>query len=151
LRPLRIPRMHVADLSAEAVWWIWAGSLTCLLSALAILTWRCPDHAWAPLGSLWLLAMLWPSPMMRHYYLALAFPAVVIVWRTLVRVRAADSGHWTRCAQLAVASLAGWLIGVACLGWALPRWYGIHLAAIGLLAAATVWSVRAASRERPVA
>jgi hypothetical protein len=147
LRPLGIPRMHLAELSATAVWWIWASSLTCLLAALAILTWRCPEQAWAPLGSLWLLAMLWPSPMMRHYYLALAFPAVVIVWRTLIRVRTAESGRWTCGARLAVAALAGWLIGVACLGWGLPRWYGIHLAAIALLAAATVWSVRAAWRE----
>ena len=45
--------------------------------------------------------------------------------------------------------LIAWIIGVACLGWNDARWYGIHLAAIAALSAATAWAWRTLSKQAP--
>ena len=148
LAPLRIPRMHVADLSADVVWWIWAAIIASMLISLGVITFRAPDRAWPSLAALWMLAMLAPSPMLRHYYLALALPALVVIWRMMTRARARSNG-WTVGGRLAAVACAGWLVGIACLGWGVPRWYGIHLGVLVLVAAATVWSIRAAARSEP--
>ena len=78
--------------------------------------------------------------MMRHYYLAWAFPAIVVVWHQLQRNR--------RGGALAIVALVLWLFGAACLGWFIVRWYGAHLLALAALTVATAWSAR---RAQPVA
>lgn len=85
-----VPRFHIADLPAGVVWWIWATVLFAGFTVLCLATWRSagrPGYDWAPMAAVWILAMLWPSPMMRHYYLAWAFPALASVWIALSRRR----------------------------------------------------------------
>ena len=139
-----VPRFHVAELSAEDVWWIWVGTLAVGLAALVWMTWKTgrgdTNEQWVPLAALWLLALFWPSPMARHYYLAWAFPAVVVVWRMLAQQLRTGRSRWNVGTLLAAAALVAWGVGVACLGWPLVRWYGIHLAAIAVLMAATAWA-----------
>lgn len=123
------------------------------LAALVWMTWKTgrgdTDKQWAPLAALWLLALFWPSPMARHYYLAWAFPSVVVVWGTLARHLRTGRFRWNVGTLLAAAALVAWGIGVACLGWPLVRWCGIHLAAIAALMAATAWAWRNAGPARP--
>jgi hypothetical protein len=95
---------------------------------------------WAPIAALWILTMFWPSPMARHYYLAWAFPALAVVWCTLERELPARGFRWRAGMRLAGAALVAWVAGVACIGWLLARWYGVHLAALALLMAATAWA-----------
>jgi hypothetical protein len=103
------------------------------------------------LASLWMLAMFYFTPLMRHYYLAWAFPAVIVVYRTLVAEGSARGGRWSAGRVLAAVALAGWIIGEACLGWGVVRWYGVHMAAVTLLAAATIWAYLRISRGRRTA
>jgi hypothetical protein len=138
-----VPRMHVADLPAEVVWWIWAIPLAGGLGALAWFTWRGGGGGmsadWPFASALWLLAMFWPSPMLRHYYLAWAFPALVVVWQSLATARR-GGGQWHAGEICGLMALIGWLIGVFCLGSMPLRWYGIHLVVLALLTAATSWA-----------
>ncbi|MGD8450971.1 MAG: glycosyltransferase family 87 protein [Phycisphaerae bacterium] len=147
-----VPRFHVADLPAEVVYGIWLGILLCGLVTLAVATGLTRGRAenWAPVAAMWLLATFWPSPMARHYYLAWALPGVVVVWAALVRARGREPQCWTWGMRLAVAAVVAWVIGDICLGWHLVRWYGIHLAAIGVLMAATAWAWRI-GRPAPLA
>lgn len=155
-----VPRFHVASLSPRDVWRLWATTLTAGFVALVCFTWRrtrskparipaslgrTDDCNWHALGALWMLAMLWPSPMLRHYYLAFAFPAVVVVWRALAGEMHRTDGRWSGGTALAAIALVSWLVGVVCLGSYAAlnlRWYGIHLAVLAILAAATVWACR---------
>ena len=168
-----VPRFHLLDLPANAVWWIWASTLAVGFAALCRATWqttRRVGYDWAPIVALWLLALFWPSPMARHYYLAWAFPALAVACGALERVRHAHAngcvgmapnnaaateatdgesgrlGHW-----LIVAALAFWLVGTACLGWDLVRWYGIHLAALAVLMAAVATILPRAAKSSPCA
>jgi hypothetical protein len=155
------PRFHLADLSVRAVQAIWLSTLAAIGLLLVWLTWRGAaaskgetaaaesPQEWFALASLWLLAMFYFTPLMRHYYLLWAFPAVVVVYHTLVAEGLAQGGRWTAGKVLAAAALAGWVIGEACLGWDVVRWYGVHMAAVTLLAAATIWAylrIRGAKR-----
>jgi hypothetical protein len=141
-----VPRFALARLSAPTVRWIWGGSLALGLVALAFATWRTgrrqDGRDWAPAGALWILAIFFVSPMTRHYYLALCFPALVIVWQALLAEKRAQEGRWSPGACLAGCALAAWFVGVLCLGWDLVRWYGLHLAVVAVLIAATVWAWR---------
>jgi hypothetical protein len=144
-----VPRFHVADWSPEVVWSIWATLLVLGFAALGWFTWRRGAPAlgdWAPASALWMLAMFWPSPMTRHYYLAWAFPAIVVVWYTLLRTWKETRRRWSPGSILATSALAGWLVGVAGLGSNLLRWYGLHLAVLALLTAATAWAWHRALR-----
>jgi hypothetical protein len=139
-----MPRFHVANWPPMFLLALWAATLAIGLGALFWITWRSPPRgdSWTALAALWMLAIFWPSPMARHYYLAWAFPALVVVSGVLQ-----SEPHSNRSASragriLAMAALAGWVIGVACLGWALVRWYGLHLGVLALLTAATVWAWR---------
>ena len=145
-----VPRFHVANFSPRVVYGIWAvlvGSMLIALAGGTVWFTRSGRGAWPPVAALWLLAMFWPSPMMRHYYLAWALPALVVVWNALVRTAALRGGHWSAAMAIGVAGLLGWLVGDALLGSKLIRWYGIHLLAITLLVAATVWAWSRAQRE----
>lgn len=141
-----VPRFHVADLSAGVVRGIWAVSLAIGMGALAWLTWRTgrdgPAEAWPALASLWMLAMFWVTPMMRPYYLAMAFPAVVVVWQMLIREAERNGYRWTSGTALAAIALLAWPLGLVSLGWHRGRWYGIHLAVLAILIVATAWSWR---------
>ena len=136
-----VPRFRLANLPANAVWWLWASPLALGLVVLAWFTWRTRDDPtdWVPVSALWMLAMFWPSPMTRHYYLAWAFPALVVVWSALVAERSARR-RWSPGAILATVALLAWVVGVAGLGSKLLRWYGLHLAVLALLTAATAWA-----------
>jgi len=160
-----VPRFHIADWPPGVVWWLWFTPLALGFAALAWFTWRTRgDEAagWTPCAALWLLAMFWPSPMTRHYYLAWAFPALVVVWQwwwAMPTLRERPSlpgrgqgdgeGQWwvvptlRAGGSLAVGVFIAWLVGVACLGATIPRWYGVHLAALALLTAATATAWRA--------
>lgn len=159
-----VPRFHIADLPANVVWWLWATPLIAGFVVLGWFTYRkkgtgsAPDPVPTPegtlergacplfpadcpaLSALWLTAMFWPSPMTRHYYLAWAFPAVVLVWNTLLRQWRASPRRWSAGTILATSALAAWLVGVVGLGSKLLRWYGLHLAVLALLTAATAWA-----------
>jgi len=143
-----VPRFAVADLPVRVIYWLWAGTLAAGLVGLLWMTWRtrAGGPEWTALAAVWMLAMFWPSPMARHYYLSWAFPAVCVVWFAL-RHDLATRGHWTRGQLLAGAALLAWIISTACLGWYPARWYGIHLAAIAMLIAGAVWAWRAARRQ----
>ncbi|MFH1746828.1 MAG: glycosyltransferase 87 family protein [Planctomycetota bacterium] len=137
-----VPRFHIAELPTGVLWWIWASTLAAGFLTLCWLTWRTAGSsaAWPAVAALWLLAMFWPSPMARHYYLTWAFPALAVVWAALDRaVRQRRTGA-TISLRLPVVALIGWGIGLACIGWRLPRWYGIHLAVLVLLMAAVAWA-----------
>lgn len=138
-----VPRFSLAALPARVVWGIWLVLVGGGLVALALLTWwsgRGSAQAdWVPIAALWVLAMFWPSPMTRHYYLAWAFPAIVVVGQGLVAARA-GGGRWRAREVLTVVALIAWILGIACLGQGVMRWYGVHLAVLALLAAATVWA-----------
>ncbi len=135
-----VPRFHVADWSPAVVWWIWVVLIGGGALGLAWLTWRSGaggrENDWPIVGALWMLAMLWPSPMTRHYYLAWALPALVVVCQALVMARRQARG--VGCNVLLVAGLVGWGVGVACLGSKLVRWYGVHLVVLAVLMAAVV-------------
>ena len=162
-----VPRFHVLNLPAVAVWWIWVATLAGGFATLCWATWRTvrrADYDWTPIVALWLLAMFWPSPMARHYYLAWAFPALAVVCQMLARLRvrhahangrvgmappmesASESAHaihsWSLAERLIIVALVFWFVGVLCLGWPLVRWYGIHLAAIALLIVAVASGLR---------
>lgn len=134
------PRWHLAALPVNVVELIWLGSLGLAGLGLCWMTIRTPagSAAWPALAALWILALFWPSPMARHYYLAWALPAVVVIWSAAQR-RVCMRG---RTPLLPVVACAFWLIGVAGLGWRLGRWYGLHLLAVALLMAALVWAWR---------
>ncbi|MCH8805701.1 MAG: DUF2029 domain-containing protein [Planctomycetes bacterium] len=146
-----VPRFHIANLGPRTVWWIWSSTLGGALVALVWFTWRTGRggrRAWDAVGALWMLAMFFPSPMTRHYYLAWALPAIAVVTRALWsegRIEAASRGFGR---SLALAALLAWVVGVLCLGWHAARWYGIHLGVLILLIAATVWACRRASVGR---
>jgi hypothetical protein len=135
------PRFCLANLSAQTVWWIWASTLAFAMAALVYATWRTGRHSggvdWAPAAAMWMLAMFWLSPMTRHYYLALAFPALAVVWQATTDGFRRCGRRWDADTRLGVIAMLAWLVGVACLGWDAGRWYGIHLAVLAILAAAT--------------
>ena len=141
-----VPRFHVANLPASTVWWIWLNLIALGLAALlAVTCWSSGTAGWAPLSALWMLAMFWPSPMTRHYYLAWAFPALVIVWRALVAELERRNQRWSWTTRLAALALATWLLSVASLGSKLLGWYGVHLAVLAFLTIATLWACLRAS------
>jgi hypothetical protein len=140
-----VPRFHLADLPAGAVLAIWAATLGGGMVLLAVATWRSARDApstWTCTAACWLTAMFFLSPMTRHYYLALAFPALVVVWNALRQERIRQGGGWTAGARFARLTLWAWLLGVLSLGWDVARWYGLHLAVLALLLAATAWAWR---------
>lgn len=141
---LWVPRFHIANWSPNAVWWLWATTLGGAFVLLCAATWRTAGSRHPPetqaAAAVWMLAMFWPSPMMRHYYLAWALPALVIVWQTLLATRQPAATRHRSGRTLAIGACTVWGIGAACLGWRVVRWYGIHLAALAFLTAAAAWA-----------
>lgn len=124
----RLRRFHAASLSLETVWWVWAATLGLGLAALVGYTWKnraCGVKDWRWAGAMWILAMFFVVPMMRHYYLAMAFPAV------LAAVLGLREGQ-----RLSLLAVLAWVIGILCLGWDTGRWYGLHLGVVLILLAA---------------
>lgn len=147
LRNFGLPQVYAVDLSPQVIKMIWALIVAIALAGLALFTLRTPRRAWAPLASLWMLAMLLPSPMLRHYYLALAFPALVVIWRTYVGATSVGNPRWTAIRALGPLAGVGWLVGVAGLGWNVGRWYGLHLVVLLIVAVATIACVRLNSEQ----
>lgn len=150
----RVPRFHVADLSADTVWLIWAGTLILGLGAACLATIRSrrtspPTGGWRAEAALWMLLMLWPTPMLRDYYLALTFPAYVVVWQTLLSQRTLVSSYGR---VFAAATIAVVYLSVPALASHVANWYGVHLATTATLTAATAWAWRAGGcTARPLA
>lgn len=146
-----VPRFHIASLPPAAVKAIWAAALLTAFTALAVATWRTRGLSatgdWTPAAALWMLAMFWPSPMMRDYYLVWALPALLVVCRGLMAALASADRlpgqqsrvRWTPGMRIAAAAVWAWMIGLACLAVDAAMWYGVHLLALALLAAATAW------------
>jgi len=138
-----VPRFSLARWTAPVVWGIWLVTVAAAVAALAWMTLRTagPDalQQWAPAASLWMLAAFFITPLMRHYYLSLAFPAIAVVLHASVD----QSDRWRTNGRLMAAICAtAWLIGVACLGWDVVRWYGLHLLVVGVLAGGVAWAWR---------
>jgi hypothetical protein len=146
-----VPRFCAARWSARTVWWIWAGVVVSGVVVLAWATCRAGRASrgedWLAAGAVWLLIAFFVSPMMRHYYLALAFPAIVVVWRRLCAERQRLAGRFGAGTILAAAAMVAWGVGVAALGWDLGRWYGLHLAAAAILLAAAAWAWASVCRQ----
>ncbi len=132
-----VPRFRVADLPASVVWWLWFTPLATAFVMLLWFTWwtggRGESEDWALVSALWMLAMFWPSPMTRHYYLAWAFPALLVVcrawWVSAQVVPRHSLARWVYA-----AACIAWIIGLACLGSKVIRWYGVHLGVLAVLA-----------------
>ena len=145
-----MPRFSLFNWPANAVLAIWTVTIAAGLGALSWITWksRTAGPHWTALAALWMLAMFWLSPMAMHYYLAWAFPALVVVCGLLESELRAGRSVRSAGPILAVAALAAWVAGVACLGWPLVRWYGFHLGVLAILIASTAWALRA-QQSRP--
>jgi hypothetical protein len=149
-----VPRYRIAGLSARAVWLIWASTLAMAMGALAWATYRCRNIApggpgWRAEAAVWMLLMFWPTPMMRDYYLALALPAYLVIWRAVLGQSLSEKrGPGGR---MAIGALAFFPVGgMVALAWNAANWYGLHLATVAVLAGAAVWAWRVAHAQGPV-
>ncbi len=148
----KIPRFHIANLSTESVNGIWIVLEAIVIGAIVVATFlarrepRDPS-SFTALAALWLILMLWPSPMVRDYYLALGLPACVVAWRAVLE-RAAQG--MTMGARLAAAAVFGSYLSVLCLSWDAANWYGVHLWTFTALGAAAAWAWRAEGDRSPV-
>jgi hypothetical protein len=133
----RLRRFSLGHLSSKAVFGVWVVTLVLGMGVLCWRTFRSGD--WRAGCGAWIVSMFFVVPLMRDYYLALAFPAIVVVWNGLVRELRTNGYRWTPGALLALAGMVGWGIGVCSLGWETGRWYGIHLGVAGVLLAGTYW------------
>ena len=106
----KYPRFHALSLSANSIrtiWWVVAVSAGIMIIATTWRSRRVPvdSPVFAALAALWLGAMLLPSPMMRDYYLALVFPALIVAGNLLttasphriIRRHAIDRLRAVRC------------------------------------------------------
>jgi len=145
-----VPQLCLARLSAESVTAIWAATLALALGVLSYATWRTgrsgTQEDWPVVMSIWLLMMFFVTPMMRHYYLALALPAIALVSDRMISNLAAVRQGSHRIVLPAVA-LSLWLFGTFCLGWNVARWYGLHLAVLGVLVSAVCFLWRHTPQE----
>jgi hypothetical protein len=143
--PETAPRWHLASLSPQTVKLIWLAIMLSTLGALALASWKNRNTHGESLhaeSALWLMMTLWPSPMMRDYYLVLILPAFVLVWRAAFKTRATNTHTLGR--RLAIGALLLCYLGEWLLGWEKGNWYGLHLAGFIALALATAWAWRVA-------
>ncbi|HKQ49083.1 MAG TPA: glycosyltransferase family 87 protein [Phycisphaerae bacterium] len=139
----KIPRFHAANWSAPIVWGIWivleALVIGGILIATAVSRRGPPNSAsFTAQAALWLILMLWPSPMVRDYYLALALPACVVTWRAVLA--RSSQGPMTIGTRLAATAVFGSYVSVLCLSWDAANWYGVHLLTLVGLGMASVWA-----------
>lgn len=138
-----VPRFRLAHLSGGTVRFIWMITLAIPIVWLVIATYR-NRHASADSptraaeAALWIMLMLWPTPMLRDYYLALALPAYVVVWRRVITPAPSGRGR-----ILAAVALGICYLSVVGMGWKTGTFYGLHLATLAILAAACAWAWRA--------
>ncbi len=140
-----IPTFRAVRLSAATVWWIWAGTASIAALLLCWYSWRSgPLHPSAMAegtgegalkaeASLWLMLTFFLTPMMRDYYLALALPAFVVVWRLVL---SAGAPRWTR--WVGAVAIAAFYLSVLGLKWKTGVFYGLHLGAAAALGAGCV-------------
>lgn len=141
----KFPRFHAADLSTPFVWGIWITLEALVIGGIMITTAMSrrgpPDSAsFTALAALWLILMLWPSPMVRDYYLALALPACVVAWHAVLE--RSSSGPLSVGARLAATAVFGSYVSVLCLSWDTANWYGVHLLTLITLGMASAWAWR---------
>lgn len=90
--------------------------------------------------AVWLLAMLWLSPLMRQYYLVWAYPAIAILLADADLARAAGRRMWPFW-----LAIGAWLFGM--LAWGVDGWFfdhaarklGVNLWSILVLGAVLAW------------
>jgi glycosyl transferase family 87 len=145
----RIPRFHAAELSSNSVWSIWILLEALVMGCVVYATYtsrRGPPgrDSFAPAAALWMIVMLWPSPMVRDYYLALALPACVVAWRAVLVQSSREP--LTIGGRLAMAAIFGSYVSVLCLAWDAANWYGVHLLTFVALGAAAAWALRCKTR-----
>ena len=149
----RLPRNSIANWSADRVYILWL-LIEAAVSAFAVLITlgsRGPaesPEAWQSQAGLWLLVSMWPSPMLRDYYLPLSLPAAVIVWRTVLACRSSEKlGAAT---FTSIAALVSCFVSVLCLASDIAEWYGVHFFALATLTMATMSICRQPERlDRP--
>jgi hypothetical protein len=146
-----LPRFRVAHLSARAVWLIWCITLAGCVGSLAVATHRrrrAPRASvkWAAEAGLWMLLMLWLTPMMRDYYLALTLPAYVVMWRTALVGDVTAQGR-----KLAAGAIAICYLSVLCIGWDTVTFYGLHMITLAVLTAACAWTWNSARQNEEAA
>lgn len=142
-----IPRFRLAHLSAGTVRLIWIVIVTTPILWLLIATQRnrrspADTPPRAAEAALWMMMMFWPTPMLRDYYLALALPAYLVVWRTVI-----TTGRCTRGRGAAMVALGTCYLSIVGIGWKTATYYGLHLATLAVLAAACIWAWRVSARS----
>lgn len=129
--PHRLPIQPLQLSSGQCVW-IARGVLVALLLSLLAAT----RHAWQHLSPrarrgelvLYLLAMMFLSPLMRQYYLAWALPALVLI-------SIAATQHVTpQTGRAALVGLVVWVLGMLLWMWQPARVAGAHWLMLVLLA-----------------
>ncbi len=148
-----VPRMRLANLSADAVFAIWVVTLAVPIGLLCFATHRTRGSprrsvAWSAEAAMWMLLMFWPSPMVRDYYLALALPACVVICRFLATE---ENASHRRARAIGLVSMAVFFGGVACIKWDAGTFYGLHLATLAVLAIACAVIWRTATPRRVAA
>jgi len=144
-----VPRSPLAAFSARTVLTVWAATLAIAVGILFFVTRRsrreAPGNlAWCAEASLWMLLMLWISPLLRDYYLPLALPACVVIWQAVMVkngsvARARIPSRTPRGRMAAFAALGFFCVGFAALAVEALNWYGLHIATLAGLAAASGW------------
>ncbi len=148
-----VPRFHLASFSAPVVRAIWAATLIVAIGALAWATFRrrrTPPGGpgWTAEASMWLMAMFWLTPMMRDYYLAIALPAYIVVWHGVSKYAPRCGRRLGVCCALGALAVfpLGGFVGLVS---HTATWYGLHLATLAMLAAATAWTWCTAPANHP--
>ena len=141
------PDTRVMDLPATIVGWVY---LAITVASIGGLLWasRAPARAMMPdtgalEASLWMLAMMWLSPLMRQYYLIWCYPAVAtLAGRFDADLRAGRPTGWC------LLGLGAWVGGM--LAWMAPtlRAAGANLWMLALMAVALIGAGRAAADSR---
>lgn len=144
-----LPRSSIANWSGERVYILWMliEATVLMIAVLITLRSRGPagsPEAWQSQAALWLLVSMWPSPMLRDYYLPLALPAAVIAWRTVLACRSSEKIG--AASVTAIAALVTCFVSVLCLASDTAEWYGVHFFALAALTMATMLICRRSGR-----
>lgn len=144
-----LPRTSMAKWSADRVYILWLLIEATVLIIAVLMTLRSSGsanspEAWQSQAALWLLVSMWPSPMLRDYYLPLALPAAVVAWRAVLACRSSNQLGATSITS--IAALVTCFISVLCLASDTAEWYGVHFLALATLTMAII-SIRRQSER----
>jgi hypothetical protein len=125
-----IPRIHVAELSAETVRLIHKLFSLAVVAALVWMSWGpgrgLSDDRWYAEAAVWCLSMFWLTPYLTHNYFVWAYPAVaVLCWLACDDAPGFARLGFTR-RGIALAALAVWFAGQVGRAWMPLQFYGIN-------------------------